>query len=145
MTKVLLTLVLLLCLTACTGPLFVALIVVNSADAMISSGTDETYCSDELRATLVWGGEPEEAAATPGESGIATINDGQGDVTIEAWCYRGGTEVGYVQLRRGVNYSPVPDVFVFPPGESGELLDDTFCETPDVSRGVPLCIDSELF
>ena len=145
MTKVLFILGLLLCLSACTGPALVMLGVVNSADGSAFSGTDETYCSDELRATLVWGEEQVEVTAAPGEGYVADIYTGSGDVTVEAWCYRGGAEVGYSKLRRGIGNAPVPDVTVIPPGESGELLDVTYCETPDVSRGVPLCIDSDLF
>ena len=134
-----------LVLAACTGPALIILSVVNSIDTGVEGGGSETYCSDSLRATLTWGEQQVEVAALPGEGLDKDLYTGSGDVTIEAWCYREGSEVGYVQLRRGVGSAPVPDVIVIPPGESGELLDDTYCETPDTSRGVPLCVFSDLF
>lgn len=145
MTKVLLVLSLLLCLTACTGPAFITLAVTNSADGSAFSGDAETYCSDELQATLVWGEEQVEVTSAPDEGFTARIDDGRGDATVEVWCYRGDAEVGYAQVRRSVGSASVLYVYILPPAETGELLDDTFCETPDTSRGVPLCIDSELF
>ena len=136
---------LLFSLTACLGPTFIFFDVINDAVGTNPSSEAETYCNDELRATLVWGGKQVEVTSAPGESLGDRINDGYGDVTVEAWCVRDGEEVGYARLQRTIGSAPVPEILVFPPAKDRKLRDDTFCETPDEHRGVPICVMSHMF
>lgn len=109
-----------------------------------------TFCTDGLEGNFVLqGAKIESGLIAPGESiGIDLITpEGASPGTVmttEAWCYRDGEEVGYIRIERPYRYSSIPLVDVFPSSAEGEL-DYPLCTEPTEARGVPICVDSQLY
>ena len=110
----------------------------------------DTYCTDGLEASLTLQNlKVESGLIAPDESGGVDlivpegVNPGTLLIT-EAWCYRDGEEAGYVLVEKPYRASNIPTVGVIPPPAEGPL-DYASCTTPTETRGVPICIESQLY
>ena len=109
-----------------------------------------TFCTDGLEASLVLqGAKVESGLVAPGETFGRDLITPEGAspgtvMTTEAWCYRDGEEVGYVQIERPYRSSNIPTIGVLPPPAEGELSNSS-CVDPTEARGVPICVISRLY
>lgn len=139
--------------------LFALLLLLSGCTAtpyVISLGIDNnfagegTFCTDGLEGSLVLqGARVESGLIAPDETISVDLITPEGAspgtvMTTEARCYRDGEEVGYARVERPYRSGNIPTVDVLPSTDGNEL-DYPPCVELTETRGVPICIVSQLY